>query len=169
MNKALRRQKRRSNQHRVKPSSSPACWTLPLSLLLGVAACNDSSGYVEPGPRPQIVAVAGPRDGVIACDPNVVGGSCPLPIDVTFRLAENHFVTKAIVRFQGDGSDDGVDRNYVVENAVGKGEAVDVRLQVNARIPETILRKGALFTYTFRLLTGAGEESRVSTLTISVQ
>jgi hypothetical protein len=134
-----------------------------------VAAFNDSSGIAELGPRPQIVAIAGPRDGVVACDPAVVGGACPLPINVTFRLAEPHFVTKAIVRFQGDGGDDGVDRDYPVENALGRGDTVDVPLSVNARIPETILRRGALFTYTVRLHTGAGEESTVSTLTISVQ
>src|SRR5690606_16419496 len=101
------------------------------------------------------------------------GGNCPLPINVTFRLAEPHFVSKAIVRFQGDGSDEGVDRNYPIEDpfekGAGKGEGVDVSIVVDARVPGTILRRGALLTYGVRLLTGAGEESTPSTLTVSVQ
>lgn len=133
------------------------------------AGCTDSSAYDAPGPRPQIVAVAGPKDAAVACDPEVVGGACALPVSVTFRLPEDQFVSKAILRFQGDGGDQGVDRAYSVDPTFGKGTATDVSVAVNANVPPTILRTGALLTYTIRLVTGAGEESPVSTLTVSLQ
>ncbi len=140
-----------------------------LALQASVAACTDSSEYVVPGPRPQIVSVTGPKDAIVMCDPSKVGGACALPISVRFRLPEDQFVSKALVRFQGDGSAQGVDRAYVLEPTFGKGNATDVDLTVNASVPPTILRTGALFTYTVRLVTGAGEESSVSTLTVSIQ
>jgi hypothetical protein len=133
------------------------------------AACNDSNGFTPQGPRPQIVTAVGPKDGIVVCDPATVGGVCPLGINVTFRLTQGEFVTKALVRFQGDGSDTGVDRGYVLDHKLGQGDSVDVPVTINASIPPTILRRGALFTYSVRLVTGAGEESTPSTLTVSVQ
>lgn len=124
---------------------------------------------MEPGPRPQIVQVTGPKDSTVACDPKAVGGACALPISVTFRLQADQFVQKALVRFQGDGSDQGVDRAYLLDQVFGKGNEEAVSLTVNASIPPTIVRPGALFTYTVRLVTGAGEESAAATLTVSVQ
>jgi hypothetical protein len=138
-------------------------------LVLAAWGCNDSSGFTPPGPKPQIVSAVGPKDGVVSCDPAVVGGNCPLPINITFRLAQGDLVTRALVRFQGDGSDTGVDRAFPLPNVVGKGESVDVPVTVSASIPPTILRRGALFTYSVRLVTGAGDESQPSTLTVSVQ
>jgi hypothetical protein len=115
------------------------------------------------------VDAAGPKDAVVACEPKAVGGACPLAIRVTFRLREDQFVNKAIVRFQGDGGDVGVDRAYLLNATFGKGEAVDVSVTINANVPPAILQRGALFTYTVRLVTGQGEESATSTLTVSVQ
>lgn len=115
------------------------------------------------------MSVAGPKDSVVACDPKVVGGACALPLSVTFRLPEDQFVSKALVRFQGDGSDQGVDREYLLDQVFGKGSATDVTVAVAANVPPTVLRTGALFTYTVRLVTGAGEESSAPTLTVSVQ
>jgi len=136
---------------------------------LGITpACNGSDGYTEPGPRPQIVRMSGPQEGVLACDPSTVGGSCPLPIRVTFRLPEDHFVWKAYVRFQNDGSEDGVDRIYLVDPTYGRNDA-DAEVTIPAYVPPTILRRGATFTYGVRLVTGIGEESPMSTLTVSVQ
>lgn len=132
------------------------------------AACNDSKGYDEPGPRPLIISVAGPKDSIVQCNPEATGGACPVPVSVTFRLPEDQFIRKAYVRFQGDGSDDGVDRGYPLESAYGKGDAVDTTVTINAAVPATILRAPALFTYTVRLVTGLGEESSPTTLTISV-
>src|SRR5688572_28487750 len=86
---------------------------------LSLSACTESNGYSEPGARPQIVNVAGPKDAVVTCDPKAVGGACALPISVTFRLPEDQFVWKAIVRFQGDGGDQGVDRDYLVDYTYG--------------------------------------------------
>jgi hypothetical protein len=152
---------------------------VPLSLLnpllliastsLFVAACNDSSRIVNEEPEPVIVGIAGPKNNAVACDPKTTGGACPLSISVSFRLPEDQFVWRAIVRFQGDGSDDGVDRQYQLEYTYGLGTSTDVTVNINAFVPPTILRRGALFTYTVRLLTGAGAESRPSTLTVSVQ
>ena len=141
---------------------------LPLSTVL-IGGCAETSGDADQGPRPQIVAVSGPKSAVVVCDPATTGGSCPLPIEVTFRLAEDQFVWKAYVRFQGDGGDDGVDRGYLLERTSGRGD-VDTAVTVNASIPPTILRtEGALFRYTVRLVTGAGEESAETPLSISVQ
>jgi hypothetical protein len=142
-----------------------ACAALGLTAL---PACNGSDGYTEPGPRPQIVSMNGPADAVLACDPATVGGACPLPIHVKFRLPEDHFVWKAYVRFQNDGSEDGVDRVYLVAPTYGRNDA-DVDVTIAAYVPPTILRKGATFTYGVRLVTGIGEESPMSTLTVSVQ
>ena len=134
-----------------------------------VLACNDSSEYLEPGPRPQVVGVTGPRNGAVACDPDTVGGSCLIPIAVTFRLPAEHFVWKVKVRFQGDGGDEGVDRGYLIPPKSGAGLDRDVTVNVEAGIPPTVLRTGATFTYTVRLVTGVGEESDPSTLTVSNQ
>lgn len=132
------------------------------------AGCNDSAGYSEPAPRPQIVNVQGPKDSVVTCDPKATGGACPLAISVTFRLPEDQFVWKAYVRFQGDGSDDGVDRPYLLEYTYGRG-AADVGVTINAGIPPTILNRSQLFSYSVRLVTGAGEESTAAKLSVSVQ
>ena len=50
----------------------------------------------------------------------------------------------------------------------GQGDGVDVNLDFEADIPTTILRQNALFTYTVKLVTGAGAVSPASTLTVSV-
>lgn len=143
----------------------------PFSLLLAaflVVACNESDVAHEPLPEPQIISVTGPKDGIVTCEPKAGGGACPIAISYVFRLPEAQFVQKAIVRFQGDGSDVGVDRQYALEPTFGKNDG-DVPVVVNASIPPTILRTGALFTYSVRLVTGAGGESPASTLTVSVQ
>lgn len=139
----------------------------PLALALIAVACNESNEVQDNPSPPTIVSVSGPKDGIVTCDPKVGGGVCPIAINVVFRLPKDQFVTKAIVRFQGDGSDIGVDRHYQVEPTFGQDG--DVPLTVNASIPPTILRTGALFTYTVRLVTGIGSESPASTLTVSVQ
>jgi hypothetical protein len=133
------------------------------------AGCNDSAGYDEPAPRPQIVNVQGPKDSVVTCDPKATGGACPLAISVTFRLPEDQFVWKAYVRFQGDGSDDGVDRPYLLEYTYGRGASADVAVTINAGIPPTILNRSQLFSYSVRLVTGVGEESTAAKLSVSVQ
>ena len=138
--------------------------------MLGAApACNDSQRYVEPGPIPQIVSVAGPKDGVVRCSPDKSGGACPLPLGVSFRLAEDRFVSKAYVRFQGDGSDVGVDRGYLVTSTWGLGTAQDQTVKVDAVVPATILRVNAQLTYSIRLVTGTGDESTESTLQVTIQ
>jgi len=144
---------------------------LVLSSVL-LLACNDSKEYLVPGPVPQIVRVAG-VDGdagvpTASCTPADGGGACPLVVTVVFRLAEGSIVTKAIVRFEGDQNDTGVDHGYVVSPTVGKGAATDVSVTVDAAIPATILRAGALYTYSVRLLTAAGDESIATSLTVSV-
>jgi hypothetical protein len=48
-------------------------------------------------------------------------------------------------------------------------DATPVTVSFEASIPPTILRKGALFTYEVRLVSGNGVESQASTLTVSVQ
>jgi hypothetical protein len=105
---------------------------------------------------------------------------------VIFRLPADQFVWKALVRFQGDGSDLGVDRDYsigtprvapdggplpdrIVAPTFGKGPDVDVPVAIDAIVPPTVLRNGALLTYTVRLLTGAGAESSPTPLTVSIQ
>ena len=137
-------------------------------LLLACAACADSKEYLAPGPVPQIVSATGPLGAVATCTPADGGGACPLDLTVVFRLTEASFVTKVIVRFQGDQNDTGVDRSYVVPATVGKGLDTDVTLKFQAAIPSTILRSGALYTYSVRLLTGAGDESTPTALTVSV-
>ncbi len=137
-------------------------------LPLLVSACNDSSEYEVAPPRPQITKVEGPTGNAVLCDPATTGGVCPLAIKVTFRLPEDQLVTKAIVRFQGDGNDIGVDRAYALPVTYGKGDA-DVPLAFEALLPATILRRSALFTYSIRLVTGRGEESAATTLTVSNQ
>jgi hypothetical protein len=139
-----------------------------LGLCLALWACNDSNGFDSPELQPQIVTASGPKGGVVACDPATVGGQCPLPVTVTFRLPKEQFVSKAYVRFQGDGSDTGVDRGYTLPQTFGN-DAADVVVTVPAAIPPTILRRSALFTYTIRLVSGIGKESTPSTLTVSVQ
>lgn len=149
---------------------------VPLFLLLAglalrpVIACDNSSANideVDPAQVPQIISVAGPAGGGVRCHPADTGGNCPLPITVTFRLPKDQFVTRAVVAFQGDGSDVGVDRYYAVPNTFGE-DGADVVLAIDADIPTTILRQNALFTYTVRLITGTGAKSVVTTLTISV-
>jgi len=134
---------------------------------VAAAACNDSSTYEPPGIQPQIITATGPTGATVVCHPVDSGGNCPLPITVAFRLPKDQFVTRAIVRFQGDGSDIGIDRTYSVDPASGN-DGADVSLTIEADIPATILRRNALFTYTVVLVTGAGAKSTASTLTISV-
>jgi hypothetical protein len=141
---------------------------LGVGTCLVAAACNDSAEYHPPAPRPLIVGMTGPANSVVDCNPDRVGGSCPLAIAVRFRLPAEQFVWKAYVRFQGDGGEDGVDRGYLLTPTGGAGPDQDSNVTVNAAIPPTILRSGALFSYGVRLVTGAGEESAPSTLTVSV-
>jgi hypothetical protein len=148
---------------------------LVLSLGLLLAACTDSKEYNVPGPTPTIVSASGPRGSIATCNVADGGGSCPLTVHVVFRLAEGSFVTKAILRFEGDQVDTGVDHAYVVPPTYGKGAtdpdgggANDVGLDVNASIPSTIVRAGANYTYNVRLVTGAGDESAGTTLTVSI-
>ena len=153
-------------------SGSKLCglaWLSALAAATLLPACNDSSGAGEAGPRPVIANAAGPKDSVVACDPKVVGGACALALSVTFRLPEDQFVWKALVRFQGDGTDQGVDRAYMLDQTYGKGSTTDVSVAVNASVPPPLLRPGALLTYTVRLVTGAGEESAEARLTVSIQ
>jgi hypothetical protein len=137
------------------------------ALVLAIAACDDEGTGAPPGPAPQIVAVAGPANGIVACDPAATGATCPLAITITFRLTEPEFVWKAYVRFQGDGTDRGVDRGYLVPYTIGKGTN-DVQVVVNANVPPNLLRRGAQFTYSVRLVTGSGAESSSTTLSVSV-
>ncbi|MCW5832618.1 MAG: hypothetical protein KIS78_09435 [Labilithrix sp.] len=142
------------------------------SLLSG--ACTRSDGWTEPGPRPQIVSVTGPAvaggsvRNTVLCSPDSTGGACPMTLGVTFRLPEDHFVWKALVRFQNDGSEDGVDREYLVEQRFGQGDT-PASVSVNAIIPPELIRPGALNRYSVRLLSGAGELSEPSTLSVSIQ
>lgn len=130
-------------------------------------ACDNSSSiYEPPGVQPQRVRVAGP--GNVLCHPADTGGNCPLPLKVTFQLPQGEYIAKAIVTFQGDGTDTGTDRYYAVPYTYGQGDGVDITLEVDADLPATILRQNALFTYTVRLVTGAGAQSVASTLTVSV-
>lgn len=132
-------------------------------------ACdNSSSTYEPPGVRPQHFNVTGPAGGGVRCHPADTGGNCPLPLKLTFQLPKGEFVAKAIVTFQGDGSDTGVDRYYAVPFTYGQGEGTDVTFDLEADIPTTILRQNALFTYSVRVITGSGAESDATTLTVSV-
>jgi hypothetical protein len=145
-------------------------WTiLTVAFSLLASGCTDSSGYSEPGPRPQIVAIAGPPSSAVVCDPEQTGGACPLSIRITFRLPPEHFVWKAYVRFQGDGGDTGVDRGYLIPLTFGAGEDQDATVTVDAAVPPALLGQNTLLRYGVRLVTGAGEESPMSTLTLSVQ
>lgn len=141
---------------------------LVLSLVL-LAACNDSKEYNPPGPVPQIQSATGPTGAVATCDlADGGGGNCPLEVKVTFRLAEGSFVTKAILTFAGDQDDDGVDHAYVLPPTYGLGPSTDVTVTIPALIPATILRSGALYTYSVRLLTGAGDTSLSTSLSVTV-
>lgn len=144
------------------------------AMLLAAPACTHSDGWSEPGPRPQIVNVVGPslnlgktRD-TVECDPEKSGGACPMTVSVSFILPEDQVVTKAIVRFQNDGSDEGVDRHYLIEPVYGGGSA-PVSAGVSAIVPPSLIRTGALNRYSIRLVTGAGEESEPATLPLSIQ
>jgi hypothetical protein len=137
-------------------------------LLVASAACNDSDGFTSPDLAPQIVTVSGPQGGVVTCDPATAGGNCPLPLAITFRLPQGQVVTKAYVRFLGNGSDTGVPQGYTLPPTMGD-DATNVVVNVAASIPPTILGTGSLFTYAVRLVTGIGKESSESTLTVSVQ
>jgi hypothetical protein len=142
-------------------------WSVVLPLF-ALAACESTSGSSVPGDPPQIVTASGPTGGVVTCDPATAGGNCPLPLAITFRLPKGEFVSKVIVTFQGDGSDTGIDRAFTVPNTFGNGDT-PVVVNVVSSVPSTIVRRGALFTYTVRLITGQGAESSPSTLTVSVQ
>ena len=47
-------------------------------------------------------------------------------------------------------------------------DATDVSVTIDAAVPTDILRRGALYTYEVRLISGTGAVSVPSTLTISV-
>lgn len=132
------------------------------------AGCTDSSAYSEPGPRPQIVSAAVASEAV-NCAPADTGGACTVNVSVKFRLPDDHFVTTGIVRFQRDGSDEGVDRFYPVrEVKYGLGPATDAEVSVDAVVPPNLVGTGVLFTFSVRIVTGLGEVSDASTLTITV-
>lgn len=152
----------------VARGSLPTSIVALAGIATGIIGCNDSAGYSEPAPRPQIVGVAGPKDSVVTCDPSVTGGTCAVPVTVTFRLADTELVWKAYVRFQGDGSEEGVDRAYLLPPTYGRN-AEDVSVTVSAQIPPNILARSQLFSYSVRLVTGNGEESTPSKLGVSVQ
>ena len=141
--------------------------SVAVAVTLGSAACNDSSAYEPPGIQPQVVTITGPAGATVVCHPVDTGGNCPLPVTIAFRLPKDHFVTRAIIRFQGDGNDVGIDRFYAVDPTYGK-DGEEVSIVVDADIPSTILRRNALFTYSVVLVTGAGAKSAASTLTVSV-
>jgi hypothetical protein len=146
-------------------SSSSVFGSSAVALLLALSACNDSKGYSEPGPRPQIVDVTAPAS--VECNSALSGGACPLQIGVTFRLPEDQFVWKAYVRFQADGSDFGVDRGYLLPNTYGLGDTQDVVVGVSADVPPSLVGSETLH-YTVRLVTGAGEHSEESAETVTV-
>ncbi len=144
------------------------------AMLLAGPACTHSDGWSEPGPRPQVTRVVGPsiNDGrtrdTVQCSPKVSGGACPMTVTVYFTLPEDQFVSKAYVRFQGDGSDEGVDREYILEPRYGGGVS-EVGVAVSAIVPPSLIRVGALNRYSVRLVTGAGETSERSTLPLSIE
>ena len=152
-----------------RSSSLVASGMFALATLSAVPACNDSKGYDEPSTSLRIVSISGPKDNVVHYDPDSNSGACPLPLGVTFRLPEDQAVSRAYVRFQGDGNDVGVDRGFLVEQTYGKGLDTDASVTVHAAVPQTILRTDALFTYSVRLVTANGDESPESTLTVTVQ
>jgi hypothetical protein len=141
------------------------------------AGCDNKSDiYEDKGVEPQIVSAAGPAGGAVTCHPvdSVVdgghigtGGNCPIEIQVTFHLPAGQFVDKAIVAFEGDGSDVGLERHYELANTFGQ-DNTDVLVKIPAEVPPSILRENALFTYTVKLVTGTGAQSVATTLTISV-
>lgn len=154
-----------------RPTHFLVSGALAIAALIGAPSCTDSTSadYVEPvGEPPQIVRVDGPTD-VLTCIIKDTGGACPLtPLSVTFRLAEDQFVRMAYVRFQGDTSDNGADRGYLLTPTYGGG-AADVTVNVaNAVVPANILGTTTFFTFWVRLVTGAGEESTESRFDISV-
>ncbi len=153
----------------VAPALKPAAALLVTCALAAlVTGCATSSDYHEPGPLPQITNVTAPK--TLTCEQRASGGACPITISVKFRLPEDQFVSRALVRFQTDGSDIGVDRTYALEYVFGLGTSADVGVTIQAFVPPTVLRPGsALYTYSVRLMTGAGEESVPTTLTVSVQ
>ncbi|MBX3206571.1 MAG: hypothetical protein KF764_15975 [Labilithrix sp.] len=157
-----------------RSSSSFAVGALALGLSLASAACTRSDGWTEPGARPQIVSVTGPSleggtvRNTVECKPEATGGACPIAVAISFRLPEDQFVWKAYVRFQNDGSEDGVEREYLVEPRYGEGDT-PVTALVNAQVPPELIRVGALNRYSVRLLTGIGETSEPSTLPLSIQ
>lgn len=153
---------------------------VPATVLAIAVACTDTSADVDvTGPQPQIVAAVGPNGNVVACNDPIsdagttgdagqnVGGNCPIAIKVTFHLPAGQIVNKALVRFQGDGSNVGIDRDFVLPPTAGQ-DSTDVTVTVNAAIPTDILRRGALYTYEVRLVTGSGGVSQPTTLTVSV-
>lgn len=151
-----------------------------VAVLVAAPACNDSKGYHDPSASSlRIVSVSGPRDNVVTYDPASNSGACPFSVNVTFRLAEDQFVSMAYVRFQGDGQDDGIDRGHgivwvnpeggIEGRAYGAGSENNVTVRVDTAVPPAILRTNAQFTYSVRIMTGAGDESPASTLTLTVQ
>ncbi len=152
-----------------RSSSVVASGMFALATLSAVPACNDSKGYDEPSTSLRIVGISGPKDNVVHYDPDSNSGACPLSLGIIFRLPEDQLVTRAYVRFQGDGNDVGVDRGFLVEHTYGKGPDTDASVTVNAAVPATIVRTGALFTYSVRLVTANGDESPESTQTVTVQ
>ncbi|MBX3213460.1 MAG: hypothetical protein KF850_15590 [Labilithrix sp.] len=157
----------------MRPRSVLSAVPLAAALLFA-AACTRSDGWYESGPRPHIVSVTGPSlsDGrvrnTVLCSPDATAGACPMTLGVTFRLPEEHFVWKALVRFQNDGSEDGVDREYLVEERFGGGDA-DVSVNVPAFVPPGLIRAGTLNRFSVRLVSGAGELSDPSTLAVTIQ
>src|SRR5512140_3814446 len=124
-------------------------WSL-LAFFVASAACKDGTDVTTSDLQPQIVTAQGPTNGVVTCDPTTAGGNCPLPSSVTFRLPKDQFVWKAYVRFHGGGSDNGADRGYMLGETFGN-DAPALVVTIPASIPPTIIRRGALFTYTVRL------------------
>lgn len=164
-----------------------------------LAACSltvsGGSGDAAPAEKPQIVDVSlvappSARDGgaveadagdagaveasrsaardALACDPSASGGSCPMALEIKFRLPPEQFVCKAYLRFQGDGTEDGVDRGYLVERVFGQGDEPQTA-HVDALVPPNMIRRGALLTYSVRLVSGAGAESDPATLPLSLE
>ena len=152
-----------------RSSSLVASGMFALATLIAMPACNDSKGYDEPSTSLRIVGISDPKDNIVHYDPDSNSGACPLPLGIIFRLAEDQLVTRAYVRFQGDGNDVGVDRGFLVEHTYGKGLDEDATVTVNAAVPPSILRTDALFTYSVRLVTANGDESAESTQTVTVQ
>jgi hypothetical protein len=160
----------------------PALPALAASVFAIAVGCTDTSADIDvTGPQPQIIAAVGPANGVVACNDPVVttdagtlvdagenlGGNCPISVKLTFHLPPGQFVNKALIRFQGDGSSDGIDRGFTLPQTFGQG-TTDVSVTVDAAVPTDILRRGALYTYEVRLISGAGAVSLPTTLTVSV-